>query len=79
MNEKIYKIADRYISCPVCRRKADQGKLISKDYKCECGAEYTALVTKWFVTTILTDPEDREKPLQKRLEEYQKRLFSLAE
>ena len=79
MNEKINKIADRYISCPVCRRKADQGKLISKDYKCECGAEYTALVTKWFVTTILTDPEDREKPLQKRLEEYQKRLFSLAE
>ena len=55
MNEKINKIADRYISCPVCRRKADQGKLISKDYKCECGAEYTALVSKWFVTTILKD------------------------
>ena len=32
-----------------------------------------------FVTTILTDPDDREKPLQKRLEEYQKRLFLLAE
>ena len=79
MNEKINKIAERYISCPVCRRKADQGKLISKDYKCECGAEYTALVSKWFVTTILTDPEDKDKPLQKRLEEYQKRLFSLAE
>ena len=79
MNEKISKIADRYISCPVCRRKADQGKLISKDYKCECGAEYTALVSKWFETTILKDPNDKEKPLQERLEEYQKRLFLLAE
>ena len=77
MNEKINKIADRYISCPVCRRKADQGKLISKD--CECGAEYTALVSKWFVTTVLKDPNDKEKPLQERLEEYQKRLFLLAE
>ena len=56
------------------------GKLtISKDYKCECGAEYTALVSKWFVTTILKDPNDKEKPLQERLEEYQKRLFLLAE
>lgn len=79
MNEKINKIADRYISCPVCRRKADQAKLISKDYKCECGAEYTALVSKWFVTTILIDPEDKDMPLRKRLAKYQERLFQLTE
>ena len=79
MNEKINKIAERYISCPVCRRKADQAKLISKDYKCECGAEYTALVSKWFVTTILIDPEDKDMPLRKRLAKYQERLFQLTE
>ncbi|MDO4189356.1 MAG: hypothetical protein Q4D29_10250 [Lachnospiraceae bacterium] len=79
MNDKIINIAERYVSCPVCRRKADQAKLMSKDYKCECGAEYTALVSKWFVATVLIDPKEKEKPLEERLKKYQEQIFQLAQ
>ena len=80
MNEKIVNITERFVSCPVCRKKADQARIQLKDQKCDgCGAEYTALVTKWFVATILKDPQEKEISVEKRLLKYQQQLFELVE
>ena len=80
MNEKINNIVERYVSCPVCRKKADKTRIQMKSYVCDnCGAEYTSLVSKWFVATVLNDPEDREKTVEERLLKYQQALFELAE
>lgn len=69
---------DRWVSCPVCNKKILKTRVTNSDCVCSCGAEFTAFVSKDFVTTILHEKGDNLS-ITERLKRYQSQLFILAE
>lgn len=69
---------ERSIHCPLCNSKVVNTRITCSEHICgKCGAKFTALASKDFVTTILHDDDNLTIP--ERVIEYKKKLSKLTE
>lgn len=77
MNSNNLEIRERWVTCPICGRKVQKAWLSISDSTCNCGAEFTACVTKGFVATILHTKGDNLS-MQERIDNYIKQLSDVV-
>lgn len=68
---------ERWVCCPICGKKVQKAWISYSDCTCHCGAEFTACVTKDFVTTILHEKGDKLS-MEERITNYQKKLLAIS-
>ena len=77
MNNSNLESKERWVCCPVCGRKVQRSWISVSDCNCSCGAEFTSVVTKDFVTTILHEKGENIS-MQERITQYMKQLQQFA-
>ena len=60
---------ERWVCCPSCGKKVQKAWISYSDCACSCGLEFTACVTKHFVTTILHEKGD-DMSMEDRIKTY---------
>lgn len=70
---------ERYVHCPLCNKKVVNTRLTCSEHICSsCGAKFTALASKDFVTTILHAKDDN-LTIPERVNQYKQKLEALTE